>query len=353
MTDTAVVEPDAKAADEFAAGWNDSEFDDPEPAKADAAGTDDAATAAAAAAAADGKAGAAVEADAAGTDAAGTDAAATAAAAAADAEAEAAAAAKKEAAAATDTKASDYKPDYAEAVAGIRRDTEQGFSRIEKLIEKRDAPAVEPAKKTAAAPKRVDLAEFTGDKLKTRLEKVRDVAPEAAEAFEPIIEGLAGALGDSYKEIDTVRATATDTRAATVQQAQFSPIEAKHPGFQKTIEGEEFLKWLDEQPGKVMRTAHNTNDPDEFVGILDQFAARDGAAAGDGASADAATDTKKDESAAAAVDDDAARVEARREAARQPETRTTADRQPDKARELSDTEEFSKGWFDPEFDQKK
>ena len=350
MTDTAVVEPDAKDADEFAAGWNDSEFGDP------AAPPEDSAAVAAAAAkeAADAKAAADAavgsDAEATTTDAAGTDDTDANATAKADADA-AAAAAKESSADAKDATAGDYKPDYAEAVAGIRRDTEQGFSRIEKLIEKRSEPAVEPAK-TAVAPKRVDLAEFTGDKLKTRLEKVRDVAPEAAEAFEPIIEGLAGALGDSYKELDTVRATATDTRAATVQQAQFSPIEAKHPGFQKTIEGEEFLKWLDEQPGKVMRTAHNTNDPDEFVGILDQFAARDGAAAGDGASADAATDTKKDESAAAAVDDDAARVEARREAARQPETRTTADRQPDKARELSDTEEFSKGWFDPEFDQK-
>ena len=351
MANTAVVEPEAKAADEFAAGWNDPEFGGTEPEKADAAGTDDAATVAAVAADADVKDGAPAKADAAGTDAAGTDDAATAAAAGTDAEAEAAAAAAKEAAAATNANASDYKPDYAEAVAGIRRDTEQGFSRIEKLIEKREAPAVEPAKKTDAAPKRVDLAEFTGDKLKTRLEKVRDVAPEAAEAFEPIIEGLAGALGDSYKELDTVRATATDTRAATAQQAQFAPIESKHPGFQETIKGEEFLTWLDEQPGKVMRTAHNTNDPNEFSGILDQFAAREGSAVNDGANVETDT-TKPDDVAAVGGDDDAARVEARREAARQPETRTTADRPLDKQRDLSDEEAFSKGWNDPEFDKR-
>ena len=314
MAETAVVEPEAKASNEFSAGWNDSEFGDPEPTNAaDAAAKADA----------DAK----PDADAAGTDDADADAAAKAA---ADA---AAAASAKEATAAAEEKPGDYKPDYEAFVKDVRRENDQNYSRIEKLIEQRPAPAV-------YKPTRVDLAEFKGYKLKSRLEKVRDAAPEAADAFEPIIEGLAGALGDAYKEVDIVRATATDTRAATAQQAQFAPVEAKHPGFQETIKGDEFLKWLDEQTGKVMRTAHNTNDPNEFVGILDQFAAREGAAAGDGT--DAAT----------GGDDDAARVEARREAARQPATRTTADRQPDKQRDLSDEEAFSKGWFDPEFDTK-
>ena len=240
----------------------------------------------------------------------------------------------------------DYVPSYQDVVDQLQK-TDTRFDRIETLIAKTPDPPA-PKQDDDPTPQRVDLSEFTGEKLKSRLEKVRDVAPEAAEAFEPIIEGLAGALGQSYKEVDTLRATGVKDKADSAQVAVASRIETKHADWKGTVSSKKFKDWLGEQPNFVQRVAQTTDDPEEFSDILDQFAA------------------VKDPDPSPKVDDPPPKVddpppndadeESRRvrlEAAKQPEPKVKGEKPPmSHKRALSPEEEFASGWNDPEFDVK-
>ena len=239
--------------------------------------------------------------------------------------------------------ATNYVPSYKDVVEELKK-TEQ---RIETMI---STPPASPKPKNNDEPirKRVDLSEFTGDKLKARLEKVRDVAPEAAEAFEPIIGGLAGALEQSYKEVDTLRATTVQDKAEQAAVAVETQIDSKHKDWKQTVSSQEFKGWLNEQPKYVQRVAQTTDDPEEFVGILDQYADSKASDPTTETDDDPPTETDDDPPADADADEEARRVAL--DAAKQPEPKARSQRQPPSGkRVLSAEEEFEAGWKDPEF----
>ena len=240
----------------------------------------------------------------------------------------------------------DYTPSYKDVVDEIKK-TETRL--IDTLVAKSDP---KPKVEDKTTPARVDLSEFTGDKLKSRLEKVRDVAPEAADAFEPIIEGLAGALGNSYKEVDSLTATHVKDQAEQAQAGVESQVETKHTDWKQTVKSKEFKDWLGEQPSYVKRVAEETDDPGEFITILDQFVASTDPPAKTDDDPPAKTD---DDPPAKTVDDppdgdEEARRVALRAASKQPDTKTKSERVPSKKRVLSEAEEFESGWNDREFE---
>ena len=56
-------------------------------------------------------------------------------------------------------------------------------------------------------------------------------------------------------------------------RARVAKVEAKHPGWTETREKPEFKTWLEGQPAFIQRTAMETEDPDELIGVFDMFVA--------------------------------------------------------------------------------
>ena len=194
-----------------------------------------------------------------------------------------------------------------------------------------------PAKdKPGPSKDRIDPADFKGDKLESKLKKLREADPDLADVVKDLIEPLAGGLQAAYDESDNTRVSAAKQDLVQKAQAVEDAVTAKHGDWRKTIAGDDFLGWLAKQPTYLQRITQTTEDPQEFIEILDLHKA-----------ASAPASAKKDDDPPPKEEDDAEN-QARLDAAREPRTRVASERQTPK-NTRSATDDFSSGWMDPEF----
>ena len=220
--------------------------------------------------------------------------------------------------------APDYRPSYDDVIRGVEEVKKATVREVRDLLKPADQPPARPAPTVVA--KRVDLSGFKGAHLKEHLKKVREVDPDTADALEGLVNPLVGGLESAYTEIDGIRVSTTKQATDDATATAVATIEGKHPGWQETVKKPEFIAWLDAQPSFVQRTARETDNPTEFVEVMDTYA---------GANPPAAP-------APAEPEPEDARAKARREAAVQPSTRTRVEKPP--AGVLSEDEEFARGW---------
>ena len=234
-----------------------------------------------------------------------------------------------------------YSPSYDDLIAAAK---EAGRTSGEEVA-RRFAPDPPPGAGAAADPaddasptiapptKRLDTGEFQGEKLNAKLADIRTADPAIADGIKAIIEPLAGALGDAYGELDTVRVRHNKDAAQNAETAADAAIEAKHPGWKETVKTPEFHTWYEGQPAFVQQ-AVKAGSTQDGIDILDMYhASSNGAATPTGGAGE-----KTEEQRAA-----------RRAASRQPASSKQRGTLPPSGT-ATPPDEFSDGWFDADFE---
>ena len=292
-----------------------------------------------------------------------------------DAEKEAAEKAEADRVAAAEQAEADktYRPDYAKLLKDtadeIKRDNREAISRITKKQETREPD--EPNLETTSVAVAKALEGLSDDQIKQTLQKVRDTDPETADAVEGLFSKVTGTVGSLAKAVDTMRVTREadqakiqeDAKSSAVAQVE-TTIAATHPDF-RTIVGSfdgkippsaEFTAWFNKQPAYLQDTARHTDDPKVFVSILDKYVVdtKPEQTAEEKAAAEKAESDRVAAEQAGGEQTDAEKAieEARRAGARQPGTKARADRTAKGQTDLSEDDEWMKGYNDPEFEKK-
>lgn len=172
------------------------------------------------------------------------------------------------------------KPDvWATAPAELREEHERTLKALEKATDDHSRRSIEgrirsqqrrlEERRSAAAQQPDTSQEVDAAKL------LKEMAAEFPEIAAPIVP-----LAEKISKIEAVeksRQEAADAQLDRDLEANDAAVEAKHPGWVEYLgkNGEEFLKWVDDQPAAMRRVFHNNRteilDPEGAIRMLDAF----------------------------------------------------------------------------------
>ena len=237
------------------------------------------------------------------------------------------------------------------ALDALTSRVDTGFRQIEQRVAGKPEAAAEP--EPPAAAKRVDLSAFTPEARQADVAKLRESDPESAADMEKALERRDAAIIALQEQQDSQRVANEKRAADDTLAARVAQVEEKHPGWEQTVDTDEFKEWLGKQPSYLRHAGQHSNDPADIIGIMDKYVADtkppEQNAATEAEQAAAAKKKADEEAAAKAKADE---EEAARKAALDPDTRPTPERQ-EPATVVAGQEAYFNGFMAADKDFKK
>lgn len=142
------------------------------------------------------------------------------------------------------------------------------------VFEQRQA-AEEAARRVKDAPTKEQIAQAA--KSERAWEDLKDEFPEFSEALHDEITSMRQAAEELKQDLEALRAMQAgggqqQNMAQLQREIDVKLVSVKHPGWQKTVQSEEFGQWLQGQDQAVQQTFLHATDPVECIAVLDAFA---------------------------------------------------------------------------------
>ncbi len=103
--------------------------------------------------------------------------------------------------------------------------------------------------------------------LAERLKGVRDVDPDLAESLEKVLTPFQAQLDETGRKL-AERSEAEQRQGFEVRLAE---VDQAVPGWREDIGGEEFTRWMDQQPGYRQAAFQQTDNPADLIEMLSSF----------------------------------------------------------------------------------
>ena len=128
--------------------------------------------------------------------------------------------------------------------------------RLRKQLESQSAPS-KPSEKTADDD--VNLDDLLGP--------IEEYEPEVADALKKTI----GPLRQEVKDLRSKVAQSESTRKQASEEKAMGLVSTAHPGWEETVQSDEFRDWIYAQPSYLRTAAEHSDDPDDMISILSSF----------------------------------------------------------------------------------
>lgn len=154
------------------------------------------------------------------------------------------------------------------------RSAEGRIGAVQQAVFEQRQAAEEAARRVKDAPTKEQMAQAA--KSERAWEDLKDEFPGWSEALHDEITGMRQAADALKQDIEALRAMQSGGQQHDVAQLQreldVKLVSIKYPGWQKTVQTEEFGNWLQAQDQAVQQTFLHATDPVECIAVLDAFA---------------------------------------------------------------------------------
>lgn len=154
------------------------------------------------------------------------------------------------------------------------RSAEGRIGSVQQAVFEQRKAAEEAAKRVKDAPTKEQMAQAA--KSDKAWEDLKEEFPGWGEALHDELASVRQAAEALKQDIETLRTMQNSGSQHDVEKLQreidVKLVSVKHPGWQKTVQSEEFGQWLQGQDQAVQQKFLNSTDPVECIEVLDAFA---------------------------------------------------------------------------------
>ena len=154
------------------------------------------------------------------------------------------------------------------------RSAEGRIGSVQQAVFEQRQAAEEAARRVKDAPTKEQMAQAA--KSDKAWEDLKEEFPGWGEALHDELASVRQAAEALKQDIETLRTMQNSGSQHDVEKLQreidVKLVSVKHPGWQKTVQSEEFGQWLQGQDQAVQQKFLNSTDPVECIEVLDAFA---------------------------------------------------------------------------------